>query len=241
LRTAKSDLTPKVVTWRNSIEGLQRKLESAGPMVTSLKTELRSQTDDLGTMRGLAGETIEGIIGSVRKLAIVLEKLTFIPKNFELGEVYTDSWELIVESFRLEFNKLAVAVSQGGPSEALSAVLRALTIKESLMTQVIKGLLHKKVLLWNDLDIREGEYAKTELVEASKFIMDYSEEHGYFPTRTNYSHPVKSINALPSLYDRAQPAGETDPVLIIDTFSEAFAAMQKMIENNFRLSVVSLT
>jgi chromosome segregation ATPase len=122
-------------------------------------------------------------------------------------------------------------------------VTKAASIKEDLMVQMIRGLLHKKVLLWFDLGIRDGEYAKAELVETSKFIMDFSEKHGYFPTRIEYTHPVKSHNALPGLYERARASGsgESDVVTILGSFYEAFDAMQSLILNNFRLSTVRPT
>mmetsp|Transcript_17550 Transcript_17550/g.31669 ORF Transcript_17550/g.31669 Transcript_17550/m.31669 type:complete len:475 (-) Transcript_17550:335-1759(-) len=194
---------------------------------------MRNQVgDDIGAVRELAAETIEKLFDSSKKQLVVLEKLTSIPKNAEL-----DSWELIQNSMRLEFHKLVSASTSGTLVEMLNSVLRAVSLKENLLTQSIRGLLHKKLLLWYDLDIREEEYAKTEVVEATKFIMDFSEVHGYFPTRIDYFHPVRSANALPSLYDkRPSFSTEGDSVSIMSSFSEAFFAMQHLIENNFRLS-----
>jgi hypothetical protein len=78
-----------VIQWRGNIESLQKELEATTPHITSLKNEARNQAgDDLRTVRQLAEGKIEGIFQSVRKLITELEKVAFIPKNAELGEVY---------------------------------------------------------------------------------------------------------------------------------------------------------
>lgn len=123
----------------------------------------------------------------------------------------------------------------------MALLFQAFELRDSLISQALQALLHKKTVLWMDLGIGSEEYVKNEVFEATKRAIDSFAAQGYLSSKIEYSHP-RLETGLPAIREpsSASPSSSfTVPDLIhsLLSFSEGFQDMTAMIEKNFQLSV----
>jgi hypothetical protein len=112
-------------------------------------------------------------------------------------------------------------------------------MRDNLISQALKGMLYRKVVLWMDLDISDTGYVKSDILEAVQNIIAFKNKHGYLPVRTEYIHPKKS-SQLPSINDSQSKPSTLNIVNLFESFCEEFQSMVNLIENNFQLKSVTV-
>lgn len=123
-----------------------------------------------------------------------------------------------------------------GEEAALECFLEICEIRDSLISQTVKALLYRKIVLWMDLDVLDTGYVKGEILEAVQGLISYKNKHGYLPVKTEYVHPKRS-SELPPI-NETQTKQSLNLMSIIETFSEEFESIVSLIENNFKLKTV---
>ena len=220
--------TQRILTWRNSVDGLQKGMDSHGKYLKSLGKDAPSS-------HSAFSETLENFLHSLEKLEndfklIIgfLRNLSYIPKSCELP-----TWDLVLQSLTTELQKAASAVVTQPPEESFKIVEGVYNMRDSLLSQLSMALMHRKIILWIDLGILETGYVKGEILDSVTKIIKFRDENGYIPLKVEYIHPKSSD--LPPL-EASQV--KLDLVNILGTLSEEFLSAIQLIENNFKLTTV---
>lgn len=77
-------------------------------------------------------------------------------------------WKIISDQIKNEVTK--TLSSQQNESQLIFTITKLINLKENIQTQIFCGLLHKKLVIWLDLNIQNDEYAHAKIVEAMQKI-----------------------------------------------------------------------
>lgn len=91
-------------------------------------------------------ETLYGMTGQLAheldSLVALLESLTVLSPTSEFKD-----WHTVKLALRAELAQLAQRARTEGPEEAVVLFSEMLRVRDDLLAQVLRGLLHKKILL----------------------------------------------------------------------------------------------
>ena len=115
-------------------------------------------------------------------------------------------------------------------------VARLMTIKDQLQRQIYFGILYRKQILWEELDIggKEGEaiYASPKVVEIHEKMQTYQQDWGYKPTKLVY----ESIDsAKPGLYTQ-QSNWNAETCETLKDCVQSIIEMETLIQQKFLFS-----
>jgi hypothetical protein len=65
----------------------------------------------------------------------------------------------------------------------MALIAKLLNLKENLSKQVFMGILHRKLVIWMDLNIQSDEFVHSKVVQAINYITDLKEQLHYVPSR----------------------------------------------------------
>ncbi|CAG9311364.1 unnamed protein product [Blepharisma stoltei] len=226
--TLPQDTTQRVATWRNSIDTLQKDLRSHGEFLKQLRRETPSSIYEVNKGTSFLMKVSEKFSNDFKVLINILKNSAHLPKTCEYK-----TWDLVLQSVSTEISKLnAASVSQN--QEGVHEILCELyDLKENLTSQIFKSMMHRKIVLWMDLNILETGYVKGEILDIVQNIVDYKNEHGYIPAKIDYVHP-KISQELPQI--NSSPKAKVNFIQTLTAFTDEFQTMIRMIENNFQLN-----
>ena len=177
---------------------------------------MNSLNSDAPSNNSAFSATLEDFLYSLEKLENdfkllinSLKTLTFIPKSCEFS-----TWELILQNLITELHRASAAIVIQPPEESFKIVEGVYEIRDSLVSQLLMGLIHRKIVLWMDLGILETGYVKGEILDSVRKIIDFRDAHGYIPTKIEYTHPKKP--EFPSI---ESPVVKFDVVSLVNTFT----------------------
>ena len=96
------------------------------------------------------------------------------------------------------------------------------------------GVLHRKLVIWMDLNIQSDEFVHSKVVEAIRLITDLKEQLKYVPSKQFY-HEVDLDTPGPyTASDESQSSAES--VQSLEALCKSFLEMENLIKKNFKLS-----
>ena len=90
--------------------------------------------------------------------------------------------------------------------EPIQQIAKLMTLKDDLQGQIFRGVMYRKIMLFDDLSVnndgKEGEeiYASPKVVEINNKIAEYVEQYRFKPPRLIYE-PITA--SKPGLYTQA--------------------------------------
>lgn len=238
--THPQETTQRIATWRNSIDAFYKDLNSHGKFLKSLLQD--TPNISYGNTKGLQKllKISEKYSNDFKIIINVLKSLTYIPKNCEFRNIYTATWDLVLQNLRSTLLNIIKTILVQGEDASLEGFIEVCEMRDNLISQALKALLYRKIILWMDLDILEAGYVKGDILEAVQNIFAFKTKHGYLPTKTEYVHP-KRASELPPIND---PSVKPLPVLnianLFESLTDEFASIISLIENNFQLKNVRI-
>ena len=157
-------MSQKVSNWRNDVEVLRRELESHRDYIAQLKSgkETGSATKDRGLVfREALHRILDKLNSNMKALISLLKKVMSLPRQGEFGQRYIDTWESVLQKLQIDLAQVSINGMREGPEEAISLIFQAYEVRDSLLSQALQALLHKKTVLWMDLGIGSEEFVKT--------------------------------------------------------------------------------
>lgn len=140
--TLPQDTTQKVASWRNSIDSLQKDLNSHGNFLKNLRKEAPSSNNELSQTSSLIFKISEKFTNDFKVLINILKANTHLPKTCVFN-----NWELILQNICTEIAKLTSASVTQSEEGVLEILYNLYELKESLTGQIFKAMLYKKIVL----------------------------------------------------------------------------------------------
>lgn len=94
--------------------------------------------------------------------------------------------------------------------------------------------MHKKLVIWLDLNIQNDEYAHAKIVEAMKKINELQERYSYLPTKLEFQHCT--LEDQGSYHLSTQFKGVTEQIAYMEALTLGINDMERLIKKNFKLS-----
>lgn len=119
----------------------------------------------------------------------------------------------------------------------MAQIAKLLNMKDTLYKQVLTGVLHRKLVIWMDLNIQSDEFVHSKVVEAVHRITDFKEQLKYVPTRLFFRELDLDTPGpfSPGAADESA-GGAADLARNLEAVCEGFFQMESLIKKNFRLS-----
>jgi len=213
--------TKRIKSWRNSVDSLHKELTSHANQLRALQYSQQSTSFTGSKSLSILVEFCEKASNEIQDLIKMLKSVAFISNSCEFPD-----WELVEQSLKHQVKK-AIKAEINNEKETIEIFQEMHQLKENLFCQIIKGLLHKKVVLWMDLGILETGYTKGEVLEVMEYIKNYNKKHGHLPSKVEYQHP----SSLPGFQSSTNKLTG-----FLKAFYDEFHAMVRLIENNFGLA-----
>lgn len=236
--THPQETTQRIATWRNSIDAFYKDLDSHGKFLKSLLQD--TPNISFGNTKGLQKllKISEKYSNDFKIIINVLKTLTYIPKNCEFRNIYLATWDLVLQNLRSTLLNMIKTILVQGEDASLESFIEVCEIRDNLISQALKALLYRKIILWMDLDILEAGYVKGDILEAVQNIFAFKTKHGYLPTKTEYVHPKKASELPPINDPSVKPLPALNIANLFESLTEEFSSIISLIENNFQLKNV---
>jgi hypothetical protein len=118
----------------------------------------------------------------------------------------------------------------------MALISKLLNMKDTLYKQVLMGVLHRKLVIWMDLNIQSDEFVHSKVVEAIHRITDYKEQLKYVPTKLFFKE-IDLETAGPFTFNGGvESSGVADLARNLEAVCEGYFQMESLIKKNFKLS-----
>jgi hypothetical protein len=96
------------------------------------------------------------------------------------------------------------------------------------------GVLHRKLVVWMDLNIQSDEFVHSQVVEAIRLITDLKEQLKYVPSKQFFQEVDLDTPGPYIASGGTQSPGES--VQSLEGLCKSFLEMEHLIKKNFKLS-----
>ena len=122
----------------------------------------------------------------------------------------------------------------------MKVVATIMNMKDTLLQQIMNGLLYKKTVIWTDLKINPGGsrdndviYAPEKVVQMQNKVDEFNQSLGYLPTRYTYK-PIDPAD--PGTYTAHEVQEDTPFTDIFNAVIDSHGDMETLIKDKFLFS-----
>lgn len=174
-------------------------------------------------------DDIDGIMTIARKVMTLNMK-----KNAASKDQDDQSWVLMKQQIINEAMKVLV-LSQDQSQDKFMLISKLMNMRENLLRQIFNASLYRKLVIWNDLNIKPDEWGHQRVVDCVNRINDYQESLDYIPTKLEFEELTLDVPGYFSFSEHSCSGTMAESTDTLDATIASFNEMENLIKKNFMM------
>eukprot|EP00744_Colponema_vietnamica_P015249 GILI01021379.1.p1 GENE.GILI01021379.1~~GILI01021379.1.p1 ORF type:complete len:578 (-),score=110.87 GILI01021379.1:303-2036(-) len=172
--------TTKMSSWRDDILALTSAMDDQLSLCQSLRqAKERSWYGSSSTGISALDRIVAILAKDIRNINKELRHYTTLPDTDDSSDVAL-SWDVLSHQVEAEIAKVFDIPAHVDPVERMAQSMASLlSLKDHLLSQLLKGLLYRKNVLYCDLGIEIDEYTNEEGVEAAREVLAHFQKNRF--------------------------------------------------------------